>query len=260
MQTPTSGRGSGEKGSYFPYSRTTSPSPTDRRYQAIDDQLEDISRGRLYRRNSASTSDRLRHQLYHFRQHTHRMAARYTPTSPLSPRMHTDSTPLSPQPQARSRTHKRQESSGLRMNLPRYHPLNFKQSDTHLLKGASQNPNITLTRAPPATIYGPHIRYDDSAIQVRERQAELMRQQETSSKLAASPLSVKPGAPKLDPLGSPKGPVTPLELEGGDYFALPKSPAGSPAVSPGSKSDGSVTEAPEPQRRRKRGSKDRATS
>ena len=260
MQTPTSGRGSGEKGSYFPYSRTLSPSPTERRYQAIDEQLEDISRGRPYRCNSASTSDRLRHQLFQFRKHADQMAARYTPTSPLSPRMPAASRPLSPQPQARSRTHKRQDSSGLRMNLPRYHPLNYNHSDTHLLNSASQNPNITLTRAPPPTIYGPHIRYDDSARQVQERQVELMRQQETSSILAASPLSVKPGAPKLDPLGSPKGPVTPLELEGGDYFALPKSPAGSPAASPGSRSDGSVTEAPEPQRRRKRASKDRVIS
>ena len=44
-----------------------------------------------------------------------------------------------------------------------------------------------------------------------------------SSKIAASSMGIKPDAPRLDPLGSPKDAVTPLALEEAtDYFAAAK--------------------------------------
>lgn len=58
-----------------------------------------------------------------------------------------------------------------------------------------------------------------------------------SAKIAASSMGVKPGAPRLDPLGSPKGPVTPLELEeASDYFQVAGAGKVSPAGSPGTRS------------------------
>jgi hypothetical protein len=58
-----------------------------------------------------------------------------------------------------------------------------------------------------------------------------------SSMMAASATGNKPGQPRLDPLGSPKGPVTPLALEEPpDYFAVVGAGKRSPAVSPGGKS------------------------
>jgi hypothetical protein len=72
---------------------------------------------------------------------------------------------------------------------------------------------------------------------MREKQREFLERANLSSKIAASSMGVKPGSPRLDPLGSPKGPVTPLALdEVGDYFQIKGagriSPAGSPARSP----------------------------
>ena len=74
-----------------------------------------------------------------------------------------------------------------------------------------------------------------------------------SSKIAASPMGVKPDAPRLDPLGSPKGPMTPLALEegAGDYFAVPQKMGSSPGGSPGSRSDSSVNDVGEDVRRLK---------
>ena len=57
-------------------------------------------------------------------------------------------------------------------------------------------------------------------------------------------MAVKPDAPRLPPLGSPKGPVTPLALEEGpgDYFTAAKQAGRSPAASPGAKSEASVSD------------------
>jgi hypothetical protein len=80
---------------------------------------------------------------------------------------------------------------------------------------------------------------------MKERQRDLINKAKMSSRIAASPHGVKPDAPRLDPLGSPKGPVTPLALaleERGDYFLIPHSGENSPAVSPASRSEGSVKE------------------
>jgi len=72
---------------------------------------------------------------------------------------------------------------------------------------------------------------------MQEKQREFIEKVRFSSKIAASPFTNKPGAPRLDPLGSPKGPVTPLALEEqGDYFLVARAGKTSPAVSPGARS------------------------
>lgn len=76
---------------------------------------------------------------------------------------------------------------------------------------------------------------------MKERQRELIDRENLSSRIAASPQGIKPDAPRLDPLGSPKGPVTPLALEeASDYFLVAGRGENSPSVSPGSRSEGSV--------------------
>ena len=78
---------------------------------------------------------------------------------------------------------------------------------------------------------------------MKEHQRDLINRAKMSSRLAASPHGVKPDAPRLDPLGSPKGPVTPLALEeSSDYFLIPSSGDNTPAASPASRIEGSVKE------------------
>lgn len=123
------------------------------------------------------------------------------------------------------------------MNLPRYHPANFPQGDSPTSAGQLQGPTIVVNRAPrPAAVETPRM--------MRERQRELIDRAKLSSKIAASSMGIKPDAPRLDPLGSPKGPMTPLALEDSapDYFAVPKKMGSSPGASPGSRSDASVND------------------
>lgn len=116
----------------------------------------------------------------------------------------------------------------MQLNLGRYHPSNFAQVDA----ASSQTPQITYTRAPapvPAVIESPRL--------LREKHREFLEKTKLSSKLAASSMSAKPDAPRLDPLGSPKGPVTPLALEeAGDYFSVAGAGTVSPVGSPGARS------------------------
>lgn len=92
---------------------------------------------------------------------------------------------------------------------------------------------------------------------MKERQRDLIRNADMSSRIAASPYGVKPDAPRLDPRGSPKGPVTPLALEeGSDYFFVAGSGENSPASSPASWSEGSVKDAGDFARVRKTFKKD----
>lgn len=72
---------------------------------------------------------------------------------------------------------------------------------------------------------------------MREKQREFLERAHLVSKIAASSMGIKPGAPRLDPLGSPKGPVTPLALEeADDYFQVAGAGKISPAASPGPRS------------------------
>ena len=164
------------------------------------------------------------------------MQSRYTPTSPLSPKLSGGHRPLSPQPTKPRAIHARQPSRNLHMTLPRYHPSNFGHDAAATLSSTVQSPAITLNRVTqPIQL--------DSPRMMREKHREFLDSVRLSSKTAASPFSQKPGSPRLDPLGSPKGPVTPLALEdASDYFAVAGAGNRSPARSPGgrsTRSDGS---------------------
>lgn len=161
--------------------------------------------------------------------HVDRSSSRYTPTSPLSPRLEGTTRPISPPP---SRAH-RQASRPMNIPIPKFHPLHFQQRDMPAASSAlSHNPILNYSR---------HYSTTESPRMMKECQRDLIDKAKMSSRLAASTHGVKPHAPRLDPLGSPKGPVTPLALEeGGDYFLIASSGENSPTVSPASRSEGSV--------------------
>ena len=154
------------------------------------------------------------------------MAARYTPTSPLSPRVPPAARPLSPQPsRSRQQHNSRKDSRAKHPTLPKYHPSNFPQNDTNH-NPAFANAPFLLPRAPQPTVV-------ETPRMMRERQREFIDRAKLHSKIAASPMGVKPDAPRLDPLGSPKGPVTPLALEedtGPDYFGADGKTGSSPGA------------------------------
>lgn len=123
----------------------------------------------------------------------------------------------------------------MQVNVGRYHPSNFAQADAPTALGVSatstmQTPKITYARAPPPVqVESPRL--------LREKHREFIEKARQSSKLAASPFAIKPDAPRLDPLGSPHGAVTPLALEeAGDYFAVSVVGQRSPVASPGTRS------------------------
>lgn len=159
-------------------------------------------------------------------------SGRYTPTSPLSPRLPANQQPMSPQSSRMRQTpHGRQGSRNMHMTLPRFHPSNFNHLDAPATPTSSvTSPAITVNRVTqPVQIESPRL--------MREKQREFLERAHLSSKIAASSMGVKPGGPRLDPLGSPKGPVTPLELdEAIDYFAVAGAGKPSPATSPASRS------------------------
>ena len=163
----------------------------------------------------------------------------YTPSSPLSPTMNPSTRPISPQP-ARSRArHSPKSSKSMRLgNLPRYHPAVFQsQSQT---SEPTSNPRSPTS---PLLVSGgqPRLTVDSPGL-MRQYQRELLARADVSSRIAASPYTAKPDAPRIDPANSP-GPVTPLVLENsGDYFMV--AGGGScPAESPGSRSEESLKDA-----------------
>ncbi|OAL32186.1 hypothetical protein AYO20_07954 [Fonsecaea nubica] len=119
----------------------------------------------------------------------------------------------------------------MHMTLPRFHPANFGHLDSPATPATPsstvQSPAITLNRVTqPVVLESPRL--------MREKQREFIERTTLSAKIAASSMGIKPGAPRLDPLGSPKGPVTPLALEeGDDYFQVAGAGKVSPAGSPG---------------------------
>ncbi|KIV98239.1 hypothetical protein PV10_01907 [Exophiala mesophila] len=159
-------------------------------------------------------------------------SARYTPTSPLSPRLPSTHHPMSHQSsRARPPPHGRQASRNMHMTLPRFHPSNFNHLDAPATPTSTvTSPAITVNRVnQPIQIESPRL--------MREKQREFLERTHLSSKVAASSMGIKPGGPRLDPLGSPKGPVTPLELdEAIDYFAVAGAGKPSPATSPAARS------------------------
>jgi hypothetical protein len=116
----------------------------------------------------------------------------------------------------------------MHMTLPRFHPSNFAHRDQAASPSSTvQSPAITLHRVnEPVVLESPRL--------MREKQREFLERAHLSSKIAASAMGIKPGAPRLDPLGSPKGVVTPLALEeADDYFQVAGAGKVSPAGSPG---------------------------
>jgi len=233
VPTPLSGRGDC-KGHLFPFSRSPSPGERlsrsfgkSRTFSATSSDSEPFF-GRLERVRSASpcspTSARSRYESLNMADRASTMS--HYPTSPLSPKLSSRQGP-SPQNSQRRGNHGRQVSRNMQLNLGRFHPSNFSQAEGAPVGGA---PQITYTRAPlPNQVESPRL--------LRQKHREFLQQAQLSSKLAASPLSSKPDAPRLDPLGSPKGPVTPLELEeAGDYFSSAGAGKVSPAASPGTRS------------------------
>jgi len=163
--------------------------------------------------------------------HPEQYGTRYTPTSPLSPKLPASHQHISPQGTRPRAQHSRQASKNMHVNLPRYHPANFQHHDSVAAPSSTvQSPTITLSRVTaPVPLESPRL--------MREKQREFLERARLTSKIAASPLAVKPDAPRLGPLGSPKGPVTPLALEeGGDYFQVADTAKASPVGSPGAKS------------------------
>jgi len=174
-------------------------------------------------------------------------SGRYIPTSPLSPRITSEHRPLSPAPASRygSVQQGRQAARNMHMNLPRFHPANFTNLDSPATPSSTvQSPAITINRVTqPLQLESPRL--------MREKQREFLERAHLSSKIAASSMGVKPSGPRLDPLGSPKGPVTPLALEeGGDYFQVGKK--ASPAGSPGARSPKSDTSSDRDEGQRKK--------
>ena len=236
MTTPLSGRGD-KNSHFFPHTRSCPPHEQALVLDQHSGASNEFSPSRALitsnrRRSTCSAQARPLHISQ--RDHREQMACRYTPASPLSPRRPPNTRQLSPQPPRGRVSHARHTSSNMPMNLPRYHPSKFHVQHDSTMPAGVQYPGISLPRAPiPTLVESPHI--------MRERQRELIDLAHLSSKIAASPTGIKPQAPRLDPLGSPRGPVTPLILEETvDYF-LPARPSESAsAASPGSRNQGSI--------------------
>lgn len=237
---PLSGRGD-RKGHLFPFSRSPSPRLRDCATRSSSgkfktpphspDTDEFFGPPESFRSGSpASSTSASGRSLYRSsKMHNDSIPLGRYPKSPLSPKP--TNTGLPPQNSPRRGNHGRQFSRNMQLNLGRYHPSNFPQSNGPSEGSyAMQGPQITHARAPPPMqIESPRL--------MREKHREFIEKARLSSKLAASPQSVKPEAPRLDPLGSPKGPVTPLALEeAGDYFSTVGGGKISPATSPGARS------------------------
>ena len=145
---------------------------------------------------------------------------RYRPSSPLSPKMST------PQPLISNSKKAKVPAQGLNLaGLPKYHPANFPSSDS--------------SPAPPAPLSSRSItsqprsgRGSDPKQQLLQYQRDIINNTaRTSHSLLSSSVGSKPTPPRLNPLGSPSGPMTPLMLENSnDYLA-----AGSSFLAAGSK-------------------------
>lgn len=236
VPTPLSGRGD-RKTHLFPFSRSPSPRRSPARSsgkcRSISSNSDsEESFGRFERAQSASpvSSASGRSALGSFTMHNESISVGRYPTSPLSPNPSVKKS-LSPQNSQRRGNHGRQASRTTQSGLGRFHPSNFSQPE--LVPSSSTNmnaPQITYSRAPPTLpVESPRL--------MREKHREFLEKAKLSSKLAASPLAIKPDAPRLDPLGSPKGPVTPLALEEAhDYFSIDGAGKISPAASPSARS------------------------
>lgn len=139
------------------------------------------------------------------------------PSSPLSPsRPH--STFASEQRQASRRPQQKLNLAG----LGRYHPANFQRNVDSNGPLASRNPRGITS----------HSRGSDAQQKLQQYQRDIVANFSRASQSAHSPsLTPAPLSPRLSPLGSPGGPITPMMLETqGDYLVAG---SGLAASSPG---------------------------
>ena len=144
--------------------------------------------------------------------------SRYRPSSPLSPKM---SVPL---PSINSSQKARAPAQRLNLaGLPKYHPANFPSRDS-----SAAPPSPLSSRSMTSQPF--HGRSSDAKQQLLQYQRDLINNTtKTSRSLLSSSVSSKPSPPRLNPLRSPGGPMTPFMLEAtGDYLAAGSSslPAG----------------------------------
>ena len=136
------------------------------------------------------------------------------PSSPLSPRM----TSLAIPSQARRQPppHARQNSTGtaaqLRLpSLPRFHPANFPSQNSSVSGTPATGPNSPQPPLSPRTFQK---QYSDAQRQMYSYQRELMANVARQSRGPTT----QPTSPRLAPLDSPGGGVTPLELAGTEGY------------------------------------------
>lgn len=147
-------------------------------------------------------------------------ASRYTPSSPLSPKA---SVPL---PSTNSSQKAKTAAQSLKLaRLPRYHPANFPSSDSSAPPPSPLGPRSAASQARSGR--GSHAKQ-----QLLQYQRDLISSTaKTSYSLLSSNVNSKPTPPRLNPLRSPGGPMTPFMLEGaGDYLV-----AGSSSLAAGLK-------------------------
>lgn len=143
----------------------------------------------------------------------------HRPSSPLSPKMSSIPSSIDSSQKARMPA----QSLNL-AKLPKYHPANFSSKGS---SPASSSPlsSRSLTSQPRPG------RGSDAKQQLLQYQRDLIHNTAKASRTLLSPgVSSKPSPPRLNPLGSPGGPMTPFMLEdASDYLVARYSalPAGS---------------------------------
>ena len=134
--------------------------------------------------------------------------SRYTPSSPLSPKMSV--------PSPSTNSSQKAKVSAKRLNLaglPKYHPANFPSSDSSVPPPSPLGPRSIASQ--PRSGRGSHAKQ-----QLLQYQRDIINNTvKTSHSLLSSSVNSKPSPPRLNPLRSPGGPMTPFMLEGaGDYL------------------------------------------
>ena len=134
-------------------------------------------------------------------------ASRYTPSSPLSPKASV------PSPTNSSQKAKTAAQSLKLAGLPKYHPANFISSDSSAPPPSPLGPRSAASQSRSGR--GSHAKQE-----LLQYQRDLINSTaKTSYSLHSSSVNSKPTPPRLNPLGSPGGPMTPFMLEGaGDYL------------------------------------------
>lgn len=145
-------------------------------------------------------------------------ATRCRPSSPLSPTM------PAALPSINSSHKARAPAQSLNLaGLPKYHPANFPSRDSSPAPPSPLSSRSVTSQ--PRSGHG-----SDAKKRLLQYQRDLINNTaKTSRSLLSSDVSSKPSPPRLNPLGSPGGPMTPFMLEGaGDYLIAGSSslPAG----------------------------------